>query len=145
MAHLTENAGNGALKAPRRAVLNLFTSSMHRGSWREPGAASEQWMDVDLFRFVASSGTTLTATLSVLSGALDSVLRLFDAAGNELLIDNRTMRFVGVVPERSPVLWSSPLVDNSTLFATPEIWLRQGDTRIFSCAQANESCVVPSA
>ena len=29
--------------------------------------------------------------------------------------------------------------------ATPEIWLRQGDTRIFSCAQANESCVVPSA
>jgi alpha-amylase len=29
--------------------------------------------------------------------------------------------------------------------ATPEIWLRQGDPRIFSCPAANESCVVPSA
>ena len=29
--------------------------------------------------------------------------------------------------------------------ATPEIWLRQGDTRIFSCAAANDTCVVPSA
>ncbi len=29
--------------------------------------------------------------------------------------------------------------------ATPEIWLRQGDGRIFSCAAANDTCVVPSA
>ena len=29
--------------------------------------------------------------------------------------------------------------------ATPEIWLRQGDARIFSCAAANDTCVVPSA
>jgi hypothetical protein len=29
--------------------------------------------------------------------------------------------------------------------ATPEIWLRQGDPRIFSCAAANDTCVVPSA
>jgi alpha-amylase len=29
--------------------------------------------------------------------------------------------------------------------ATPEIWLRQGDTRIFSCAAADSTCVVPSA
>jgi alpha-amylase len=29
--------------------------------------------------------------------------------------------------------------------ATPEIWLRQGDPRIFSCPAANDSCVVPSA
>ena len=29
--------------------------------------------------------------------------------------------------------------------ATPEIWLRQGDGRIYSCAAANDSCVVPSA
>jgi alpha-amylase len=29
--------------------------------------------------------------------------------------------------------------------ATPEIWLRQGDARIYSCAAANDSCVVPSA
>jgi alpha-amylase len=29
--------------------------------------------------------------------------------------------------------------------ATPEIWLRQGDARIFSCAAANDTCVVASA
>ena len=28
---------------------------------------------------------------------------------------------------------------------TPEIWLRQGDGRIFSCAAADDTCVVPSA
>jgi subtilisin-like proprotein convertase family protein len=45
--------------------------------------------DVDLFRFAAASGTTLTASVNVLSGQLDSILRLFDEFGNELLIDNR--------------------------------------------------------
>jgi alpha-amylase len=29
--------------------------------------------------------------------------------------------------------------------ATPEIWLRQGDPRIYSCAAADATCVVPSA
>jgi len=29
--------------------------------------------------------------------------------------------------------------------ATPEIWLRAGDGRIYSCAAANDTCVVPSA
>jgi hypothetical protein len=29
--------------------------------------------------------------------------------------------------------------------ATPEIWLRQGDGRIFNCPAANDTCVVPSA
>jgi hypothetical protein len=29
--------------------------------------------------------------------------------------------------------------------ATPEIWLRQGDTRIFNCVAADFTCVVPSA
>jgi alpha-amylase len=29
--------------------------------------------------------------------------------------------------------------------ATPEIWLRQGDARIYTCPAANDSCVVPSA
>ena len=29
--------------------------------------------------------------------------------------------------------------------ATPEIWLLQGDGRIFNCPAANDSCVVPSA
>jgi alpha-amylase len=29
--------------------------------------------------------------------------------------------------------------------ATPEIWLRQGDTRIYNCEAADSNCVVPSA
>ena len=29
--------------------------------------------------------------------------------------------------------------------ATPEIWLKEGDARIYSCAAANDTCVVPSA
>ena len=41
-------------------------------------------------------------------------------------------------PEQAPDRFFVPL-------ATPEIWLRQGDVRIFSCAEANSSCVVPSA
>jgi hypothetical protein len=41
-------------------------------------------------------------------------------------------------PANSPDRFFIPL-------ATPEIWLRQGDVRIFSCAAANDSCVVPSA
>ena len=29
--------------------------------------------------------------------------------------------------------------------ATPEIWLQQGDARIFTCKERVDSCVVPSA
>ena len=29
--------------------------------------------------------------------------------------------------------------------STPEIWLRQGDPRIYSCPAADDTCVVPSA
>ncbi len=46
--------------------------------------------DVDLFRFVGAAGTTLNATVTPGAGTLDSVLRLFDSQGNELLIDDRT-------------------------------------------------------
>jgi len=56
--------------------------------------------DVDLFRVEAAAGTTLTATINVPLNAsdpiggpstnhLDVVLRLFDVAGNELVLDNR--------------------------------------------------------
>ncbi|MGE4196684.1 MAG: proprotein convertase P-domain-containing protein, partial [Phycisphaerales bacterium] len=56
--------------------------------------------DVDLFQIVAPAGTTITATVNVplnpgdpaegpSSNHLDTVLRLFDGAGNELVLDNR--------------------------------------------------------
>ena len=41
-------------------------------------------------------------------------------------------------PEGSPDRFFIPL-------ATPEIWLRQGDSRIYSCEAADSSCIVPSA
>jgi subtilisin-like proprotein convertase family protein len=46
--------------------------------------------DVDLYQFSAASGSTLTAAVNVTGGTLNSVLRLFDESGNELIIDNRS-------------------------------------------------------
>lgn len=45
--------------------------------------------DVDLFRFVAGTGTTITASVNVTSGSLKTVLRLFDALGQEVRADRR--------------------------------------------------------
>jgi alpha-amylase len=57
---------------------------------------------------------------------------------------------VGFIVHGRPPLTDPNIKDtpNDRFFiplATPEIWLRQGDPRIFSCAAADESCVVPSA
>ena len=41
-------------------------------------------------------------------------------------------------PDNSPDRFLRPL-------ATPDVWLRQGDVRIYSCPAANDTCVVPSA
>ncbi len=63
-------------------------------------------------------------------------------------IADDTKRVGFVVHQRPP---GNPDVKDTALdrffipLATPEIWLRQDDTKIYSCAQANESCVVPSA
>src|SRR5262249_9344206 len=48
------------------------------------GAAGDA--DVDLYSFVASAGATLTAATALPAGGVsaDTVLRLFDAAGNEV-------------------------------------------------------------
>ncbi len=40
--------------------------------------------DVDLFRVNAGAGTTITASATPTSGALDAVLRIFDALGNQV-------------------------------------------------------------
>jgi len=55
MTNPIEEPRNGSSRVPKQAILNLFTSTMHRGSWREVGGASEQWMDVDLYRFFAET------------------------------------------------------------------------------------------
>ncbi|MBX3386615.1 MAG: S8 family serine peptidase [Phycisphaeraceae bacterium] len=45
--------------------------------------------DVDLFRFVANSGTTIRVFASPQTPGLDTILRLFDSSGKELRIDKR--------------------------------------------------------
>jgi subtilisin-like proprotein convertase family protein len=45
--------------------------------------------DVDLFRFVAGTGTTITSSVTAAAGPLKTVLRLFDSQGNELRADRR--------------------------------------------------------
>jgi alpha-amylase len=57
---------------------------------------------------------------------------------------------VGIIVHGRPPLTDPNVKDTDpnryyVPLATPEIWLRQGDGRIFNCAAANDSCVVPSA
>lgn len=45
--------------------------------------------DVDLFRFVASSGTTIQAFVSAVGDNVDTIVRIFDSNGVEVAIDKR--------------------------------------------------------
>lgn len=45
--------------------------------------------DVDLFKVVAASGTTIRALATPATGGLDTIVRLFDSSGKELRIDKR--------------------------------------------------------
>jgi glycosidase len=61
--------------------------------------------------------------------------------------DTKRVGFIvhGMPPLTDPNIKDTP---NDRFFiplATPEIWLRQGDPRIFSCPAADDTCVVPSA
>jgi alpha-amylase len=72
-----------------------------------------------------------------------------DAYGvlHEIGIADDTKR-VGFIVHGFPPNQDTKDTQNDRFFiplATAEIWLRQGDARIFSCAAADTSCVVPSA
>lgn len=45
--------------------------------------------DVDIFRVDAGSGTTITASVTPTSGAVDTVVRIFDALGNQVAADGK--------------------------------------------------------
>ncbi len=73
-----------------------------------------------------------------------------DAYGalHQIQIADDTKRVGFIVHQRPPGNPDVKDTDPDRFFiplATPEIWLRQGDGRIFSCAAANDTCVVPSA
>lgn len=53
--------------------------------------------DVDMFRFTAGSGTTISAAVRVTSGALTTIVRLFDATGAEVRADRRKGATDGLV------------------------------------------------
>lgn len=53
--------------------------------------------DVDMFRFTAGSGTTITAAVRVTSGALTTIVRLFDATGAEVRADRRKGAVEGLI------------------------------------------------
>jgi alpha-amylase len=62
-------------------------------------------------------------------------------------VGNDEQRIGFIVHQRPPGNPDVKDTDNDRYFSplsTPEIWIRQGDARIFSCAAANDSCVVPS-
>lgn len=44
--------------------------------------------DVDIFRINAGAGTTITASATPTSGSLDTVLRIFDALGNQVALNS---------------------------------------------------------
>jgi hypothetical protein len=63
-------------------------------------------------------------------------------------IADDTKRVGFIVHGRPPADPNVKDTDSDRFFvplSTPEIWLRQGDPRIFSCVAANDTCVVPSA
>ena len=61
--------------------------------------------------------------------------------------DTKRVGFIvhGRPPATDPNIKDTPADRFFIPLATPEIWLRQGDPRIYSCAAANDTCVVPSA
>jgi len=56
----------------------------------ELGDGLHEALDVDLFQFSATAGSTVSIETSIISGgvSVDTVLRLFDAAGNELALND---------------------------------------------------------
>jgi alpha-amylase len=95
------------------------------GDGLAPGQATAEWTNATPFEATDSFG-----------------------ALHRITIDDDTDRVGFIVHRRPPGDPNVKDTDNDRFFtplATPEIWLRQGDARIFSCAAANELCVVPSA
>jgi subtilisin family serine protease/subtilisin-like proprotein convertase family protein len=47
-------------------------------------------LDRDIYQFTAQAGQTLSANVTPTSGTLNTILRIFDSAGNQVAIDNPT-------------------------------------------------------
>jgi hypothetical protein len=96
------------------------------GDGLAPGEATAQW----------TSPTPFETTDAY--GALHRI---------QLADDTQKVGFIvhGMPPATDPNIKDTDADRFFVPLATPQIWLRQGDPRIYSCAAANDSCVVPSA
>jgi alpha-amylase len=142
-AVLTYAPGGTVVSATRSAVIvqaRVETAIVH---YNRPAGDYPDW-GLHLFGDGLAPGEATAAWTS------PTPLEATDAFGalHQIRIADDTQR-VGVIVHRRPP--GDPNIkdtDNDRFFiplATPEIWLRQGDARIFTCAAADDTCVVPSA
>jgi hypothetical protein len=104
--------------------LHLFNASSPDAM--APGEATPAWDQATGFEGTDAYGAVHTIDLANDTGRIGFIVH--GKAPNQDTKD----------PAGSPDRFFVPL-------ATPEIWLREGDVRIYSCAAANDTCVVPSA
>ncbi len=76
---------NDTLTASKNLNEIAGTGTANRDGFLGDGAFGAR--DRDIFRFTADAGTSLTATITS-GGQLNSLLRLFDSQGNQILISN---------------------------------------------------------
>jgi hypothetical protein len=102
---------------PAKWGLHLF------GDGLAPGEATAEWTDPTPFDAADAFG----------------VLRRIRLAD-----DTKPVGFVvHGRPPTDPNLKDTPDDRSFIPLATPEIWLREGDARIYGCAAADETCIVP--
>jgi len=104
--------------------LHLFNASSPDAM--APGEATPAWDQATAFEGTDAYGALHTIDIANDTGRIGFIVH--GKAPNQDTKD----------PAGSPDRFFVPL-------ATPEIWLREGDVRIYSCAAANDTCVVPSA
>jgi len=107
--------------------LHLFNASSPDAM--APGEATPAWDQATAFEGTDAYGAVHTIDLANDTGRIGFIVHGRAATGGNP--DTKD-------PAGSPDRFFVPL-------ATPEIWLRQGDVRIYSCAAADDTCVVPSA
>ena len=141
-AILTYAPGRTVVSATRTVTVvqtPVTTATIH---YNRPNGGYDAW-GLHLFGDGLAAGEATEWTNAAQFDGTDSYGRF-----RQIDIADDTKRVGFVVHQRPP---GDPNIKDTELdrlfipLATPEIWLRQGDPRIFSCAAANDTCVVPSA
>jgi alpha-amylase len=143
-AVLTYAPGKSVMSAPRTVVVaqaRVTTATIH---YNRPGGDYAAW-GLHLWGDGLALGEATAAWTS------PTPFEGSDAYGasHRINIADETKRVGFIVHGRPPA--TDPNIKDTSAdrffvpLATPEIWLRQGDPRIYTCPAANDTCVVPSA